>query len=383
MPRYIAGPCPPHREISASEKQPDRRLRIGGAWVSAASGLPLTGHAIRPLPVARLVAAALRRPGRFAALVALLARTPTEHVVLSNTTAGRALGEYFSLRAMGAVPRKRLCRAVLVLPDEHATYLSGRRRKTVRRNLRRAAAAGIRCEVVSNRRSAFDDISHVLRHHPRSPIDPSFQAVADKVHAIARRAETTVVVARDEDGRPVAIMTCVIDEVVCVITAAVAISREPRWALHDHLVRLLITRRVRYLLGDGEGPFGALGFTRSVQHYQHLLGYELRHVVPASPPRVTPRRRLAASLALAAAASVAVVVPRAAASTVTPDPVARITPHGALWARAVPVFGVGRETPTITGLRGWSIVQVMRSPHRTIGGRRALRQDLEWRAQWF
>ena len=304
------------KQTTAVKSEADERIRYSGAWVSAASTLPLNADGIRPGPVARLMAASLRRPHRLAALIALLMRTPTEHVVLSGQTTGQALGEYFGQRAMGVVPRKRFCRGVLLLPREHAAYLRGPHRQAVRRNLRRAAAAGIQCELVSDRKRALADISHVLDHHPRSLTDVGFHAVMDKVRSTAQRPETTVTVARDEDGRPVAIAAAVIDEEVCVINAAVATSLEARWALHDHLVGLLIARRVRYLLADGIGPFGALAFTKQVQHFQHLLGYELRHVVPAaSARRMTLRRRLVASLVLVAATA-AVAVPRAAAGVV-------------------------------------------------------------------
>jgi hypothetical protein len=328
MRRFTAALRSQDREVTASDRKSESRLRYGGPWFLAASALPLEADAIRPRPVARLIAAAVRRPRRLASLIALLLRTPTEHVVLSGTTAGQALSEYFSQRAMWVVPRKRFFRGVLLLPQEYAAYLRGSRRKTVRRNLRRAAATGIHCELVSDRRRALNDISQVLHHHPRSQTDPGFHSVVDKVRATAQRPETTVTVARDEDGRPVAIATCVIDDMVCLMTAAVATSREPRWALHDHLVRLLIARRVRYLLGDGEGPFGALAFPRNQQHFQHLLGYELRHVVPAGTRRMTRRRRLVASLVVAVA-SAGVIVPRAAASTWALAPVARQASHQA------------------------------------------------------
>ena len=314
-------------EITAAKREADDRIRYGGPWVSAASALPLTADGIRPEPVARVVAAGVRRPHRLAALIALLLRTPTERVFLSGTTTGQILRDYFNQRAMVIVPRKRFFRGVLLLPEDHAVYMGGRNRKALRRNLRRAWAGGIRCEVVSDRRRALEDVSQVLRNHPRSSIDPGFHTVVDRVRATAQRPGTTVTVARDEAGRPVAILTCVIDDRVCLITSAVATSRDPRWALHEYLVRLLITRRVRYLLGDGEGPFGALGYPAAVQHYQHLLGYELRHVIPAHTFRVsTFRRRLVASLALAVA-TVAVVAPRAAATVVR-----RPTPHLALQA---------------------------------------------------
>jgi hypothetical protein len=315
MRRFTAVLCYQNGEITAAKREPDRRIRYGGAWVSAASALPLNAGALRPRPVARLLAACARRPKRLAALIALLLRTPTEHVVLSGTTAGQALSEHFSLRAMWVVPRKRFFRGMLLLPEDHEIYVGGRHRKTLRRNLRRAAAGGINCEVVSDRLRALEDISEVLRHHPHSFTAPGFRAVVDRVRATAQRPESTVVVARDGDGRPVAILTCIIDDMLCLITSAVATRREPRWALHDHLVGLLIARRVRYLMGDGEGPFGALGYTPSVQHYQHLLGYELRHVIPATPRRAIRRRRLVASVVVVAA-TVAVAVPRAAASPV-------------------------------------------------------------------
>ena len=90
--------------------------------------------------------------------------------------------------------------------------------------------------------------------------------------------EITVLVAWGPDGRPLAIAAAVIDSSACLIQFAVASDHRARWALHDHLVRLLIDRGVRYLLAEGGGPFGALGFSSELHHYQHLLGYELRHL---------------------------------------------------------------------------------------------------------
>jgi hypothetical protein len=98
--------------------------------------------------------------------------------------------------------------------------------------------------------------------------------------ALFARPEVTLLVARDEPGRPLAVAAAVIDDAVCLIEVALASSHEARWALHDYLVRILIARDVRYLLAEGNGPFGALGFAADLHHYQHLLGYQLRHLVP-------------------------------------------------------------------------------------------------------
>jgi hypothetical protein len=125
----------------------------------------------------------------------------------------------------------------------------------------------------------------------------------------------TVMVARDRDGGALAVLAATIDDSVCAIGFAMATCHEARWALHDHLVRILIARRVRYLLSADEGPFGALTYSTNVQHYQHLLGYQLRHLVPATARPAPRRRRLVASAAVAAAATASIIVPRAAART--------------------------------------------------------------------
>jgi hypothetical protein len=96
------------------------------------------------------------------------------------------------------------------------------------------------------------------------------------------RPETTLMVAREKDGCPLAVAGAVIDDSVCLLRFSVASYHPARWALHDYLVQLLIGRGVRCLLAEGGGAFGALGFAPGIQHYQHLLGYELRHVVPVA-----------------------------------------------------------------------------------------------------
>jgi hypothetical protein len=232
-------------------------------------------------------------------LVALVVRTPREYVVLSGSCAGQVLDKYFNRRSLGVLPPNRLCRGVLLLPQDHAEYLRGRRRQALRTNLRRAASAGIRCEVVSDPRRVVDDASYLLRRQ-RGLSEAELNVVRDRFRDGVARPEITFTVARDEHGRPLAIVAVVIDEMVGLITWAVATSHEARWALHDHVVRILIGRRVRYLVAEGGGAFGALGFETNVQHYQHLLGYELRHVIPAASDRMIRRWGILASVVVVA-----------------------------------------------------------------------------------
>lgn len=113
-------------EIRASDRA-DSKLRYGGTWHLAASARPLEGRLPGPRPLGRLMAAAVRRPRRLAALILLMLRTRREYVVLSGSSAGQALDEYFNQRALGILPRHRFCRGVLLLPQNHEEYLRGRR----------------------------------------------------------------------------------------------------------------------------------------------------------------------------------------------------------------------------------------------------------------
>jgi hypothetical protein len=138
---------------------------------------------------------------------------------------------------------------------------------------------------MSDRSVVWTEISQILARRERTMSDAEWRGMATIWPAELTRPEMTAMVARDELGTPLAIIGAVIDDMVCLVRLAVASSHPARWALHDHLVRTLSDRGVRYLLAEGGGPFGALGFTPDVRHYQHLLGYELRHLAPRTPAR--------------------------------------------------------------------------------------------------
>jgi hypothetical protein len=274
---------------------------------SAASSLPLEGPMIRSGRLLDLIASAVRYPGRLVALVVLVSRTRSESLALTGSAAGRALRAYFNERSLGIFPRNRLCRGVLLLPPDHSEYLRGRRRQALRTNLKRAAVAGITCETAADRSAFLNELEQIYRPTAHNDLEDWRKELA--------RPEVTLMVARDPGGRLLAAVGVVGDSTLSLIIFATAISHEARWALHDHLVRALISRRVRYLLAEGSGPFGALGFSPNVQHYQHLLGYELRHLTP-TPTRSVLRLRLVAIsvLAMAVAAGTLYALPSTAIS---------------------------------------------------------------------
>jgi hypothetical protein len=247
----------------------------------------------------------------------VLGSTKSERVLLSDSLPGQAVRAYLDERSLSILPSNQLCRGVLLLPDDHDDYLRGHRRQALRTNLRRAAAAGIRCEVMTDRSGAFDEIMDV-RHRRGESLDDA--AVLELREALAR-PEITFMVARDESGRALAHAAVLIDDAVCLVVGAVAFGYDARWALHDYLVRTLIARRVDYLVATGGGIFGALSFTPGTQHYQHLLGYELRHLVPAKQ-QTSGRwaRRLASAVGLTLAAGAFLLAPDAAAAAGIPFP---------------------------------------------------------------
>jgi hypothetical protein len=274
--------------VGRSLNKPDRRLRYGGPLFSAASGLPTDGGIMHFGPLVRFLAAAIRRPRRIASLAALLLRTKSERVVLSDSLAGQALSAYFKDRPFGLLPRHRLCEGVLVLPRHHSEYLRGRRRQALRTNLRSAESAGIICEPITDPSRGLDAVLAIVGQRD----GPVTDASRSHWRALVERRESTLLVARDAHGRPLAIVGVVIDDAVSLIRFSVAGSHDARWALHDYLVQILIGRGVSYLVAEGGGPFGALGFSPGVQHYQHLLGYELRHLTLDTPAPFARRRRM-------------------------------------------------------------------------------------------
>jgi hypothetical protein len=218
------------------------------------------------------------RPKRTFALIGLLLRSPRVHVVLSDTAEGRVLREHLDRRFLGLFPQNRLCQGVLYVPKDPSEYLNGRRRRTVRTNLRRAAAVGIRCETIDCSADALEAASLIVRRRRAPMTTEDLATLTGALPAMLERPEVALFVARDREGGPLAVLAVVIDENVCLIRYAVSSSHEARWALHHHLVLTLIDRRVSYLMAASDGPLGALGLSRSEQYYQRLLGYDLCHI---------------------------------------------------------------------------------------------------------
>jgi len=259
-----------------------RRLGYGGPWFSAACALPLQGGLGHPRQLARLLGSAVIRPWRMAALLAVVLGAPRLRVRLSASPAGRLLGDYFGRMFIGVFPHNRLCRAVLVLPANGADYLRGSHRHAVRNNLNRAARAGIRCGELDGAAEALAAMQEITLQRKSPFRQTDLAQISQGWSAILGRPEVTVLTARDPGGNPLAVAAVVIDDEICLLRLAVAMSHEARWALHHHLVEVLIDGGVQYLVSDADGPFGALGAPPDIQYYQRLLGYQVCHISPVA-----------------------------------------------------------------------------------------------------
>ncbi len=277
--------------IGRSVSRPSDRTRYGGSLFAAASALPLDGGLGEPRRLVGLLLAAATRPSRAIALLTLLLRSPKVDVVLSDSAAGHALRVHLDQRFLGIVPQNRLCQGVLILPGRESDYLRGRKRQAARTNLRRAAAAGIRCETVSGRSDALQATAQIMQGKTRMTEEDRV-TLTQTYRALFDLPEVTAFIARASDASPLAVAAVVIDDEMCLIRATVASNHEARWALHHHLVRTLIGRRVRFLVSALEGTFGALGLEPALQYYQHLLGYDLCHINPGVPPAIAARRAM-------------------------------------------------------------------------------------------
>jgi hypothetical protein len=233
-----------------------------------------------------LLLVAMAHPRRAIALVGLLLRSPIVEIALSESVAGRALCAHLDQRFLRIFPQNRLCQGVLILPRSPSDYLQGRRRRTVRTNPRRAAVARIQCETIDNPSAALQAAWHVIRARQAPMHGDDLATLTGPLPILFERPEVTLLIARGPDSVPLAVAAVVIDDEVCLIHLAISSSHEARWALHHHLVLTLIARRVKYLIADCDGPFGALGLSPNEQYYQHLLGYDLCHVTPRRAGRV-------------------------------------------------------------------------------------------------
>ena len=170
--------------------------------------------------------------------------------------------------------------AVLVLPSEPGGYLVGPRRQTVRRMIRKAERAGVRCTSVDDLdgRSALLRIADTYertnpRHSYRNP---------DALNEDLPDARTWLV-ARVGDYRPLVLSVTPVQGEWALLRYFRTLGPDAecthaRYALIAHLAECLGRSGVRYLFD--EAPPARL--PNGLRHYQRMVGFRLYRTHPTS-----------------------------------------------------------------------------------------------------
>ena len=196
-------------------------------------------------------------------------RLPVVDLRPTTSPMGKMIAEHFAIRAEGRF-RYRRAQGVLALPADFADYMRGRHRQAVRTNVGHARRAGI--TVIS---CAIDNWAPGLDDSRRPAITPG---------PIERWT------AFSADGTCAGDAILSVDRDVALLHGLASFAPQARWLLHTAIVErlcgdcaVLVTNSDdAYRLGPG------------TQHFQRLLGYEVRRLrlldpVAAPPAELPPQ----------------------------------------------------------------------------------------------
>jgi hypothetical protein len=185
-------------------------------------------------------------------LISFLRRLPKIAVPLSDGPAAAFIAEHLSL-TRGGVPRFRVAQGVLQLPPDFATYLRGRRRQAVRTNNRRARDQGFECH------------SAMVPAWTPPDRDSSLNVNAERWFALGLAGET------------VAEGWLVVDDECALLHSMTSSVSYARWLLHTAMVERLCASGCGLLITNS---FDVPLMPAGEQHFQHLLGYTVAHLLP-------------------------------------------------------------------------------------------------------
>jgi hypothetical protein len=188
-------------------------------------------------------------------------RLPVVDVRLSDSPAGRVIGEHLAIREAGRW-RYRGAQGVLPLPAEFADYLRGRSRQAVRTNIGHA------------RREQVTVISEALDNWAPGDGDSRID------HISPGPAERWAVISEDDRFLAEAIVS--IDREVALLQGMASWTTYARWLLHTAIVERLCGSCDVLLTNSDDAYFMDAGN----RHFQRLLGYRISRLrVTVAAPR--------------------------------------------------------------------------------------------------
>jgi hypothetical protein len=142
----------------------------------------------------------------------------------------------------------RVARAALLLPEDRATYLRGRRRQAVRTNLRHAENAGITSHTLHGVAEQEAALKAFFGSHDFTDADRLY--VKRKLHVNPGAQEFFA--SRDKDGSTIAVAAVVVADSCALLVFHHSAPGENAWkaryALTVHTINTLIDRGVKVLL---------------------------------------------------------------------------------------------------------------------------------------
>jgi hypothetical protein len=219
------------------------------------------------------VLAVLRNAGSLVLLLRFLVALPVLRIKVSRAPAGRLIASYVSTGLLGVRAPFALCQAVLQLPDDENSILTGRRKQALRTNLRRAREDGLTPQWIvqeGERRELLSAFAAAV---------PEFAHGAQVLSAALTQDLWLVVFSRD--GMPLALLVASVDTHVALLRYLVTCgpatpsTARARYLAHTELVRRLVRERVACLLVASANP---LRLTAGLRYFQARLGYRLHNL---------------------------------------------------------------------------------------------------------
>ncbi len=198
-------------------------------------------------------------------LWSVMTSLPRLSVTLTSSPNGREIDRQLSLRRWG-VPKNRIAQAVMPVPASEEAYLRDGHR-IVRRQVRRARAAGVSCEVLRGEGE---------RAGVRRSLAPRMPGLNGWLDVLPYPSDACWWVARSANGDPIGLAVVVADSDWALLRILLSKDHPARYLLHTEIALALGRTGVRYLMTSS--PM-VPRMEPNVRYFQWMLGYQVAHLV--------------------------------------------------------------------------------------------------------
>jgi hypothetical protein len=199
------------------------------------------------------------------ALWSVMSSLPRHSVTLTRSSNGREIERHLGIRRWG-VRKNRIAQGVLPVPASEQEYLR-RGHRLVRRQVGRARAAGVTCEVLG---------SDGERVSVRRWLSPRIAGLDGWLDDLPHPSDACWWVARSADGDPLALAIVAEDSDWALLEILLSTDHAARYLLHTEVLSSLARAGVRYQLTISP-PVPRMD--PNLRYFQRMLGYRVAHLV--------------------------------------------------------------------------------------------------------